>query len=47
MPRLNEAKFIAITDMAAGSSALTTGEVDYINCVDMKTLGKLQRNPKI
>jgi peptide/nickel transport system substrate-binding protein len=46
-PYLDEAEFIAITDVAARMSALATGEVDYIGRADLKTLGMLQRNPNI
>ncbi len=46
-PYLDEAEIIAITDVAARMSALTTSKINYINRVDLKTLGMLKRNPNI
>jgi peptide/nickel transport system substrate-binding protein len=46
-PYLDEVEFIAISDVAARMSAITTGEVDYIGRADLKTLNMLQGNPKI
>jgi peptide/nickel transport system substrate-binding protein len=46
-PYLDEVEFIAITDVAARMSALSSGEVDYIGRADLKTLGMLKRNPNV
>lgn len=46
-PYLDEVEFIAITDVAARTNALTTGDVDFIGRADMKTLDLLKRNPNI
>lgn len=47
MPYFDEVEFLSITDLAARSNALTTGEVDWIGRPDLKTLNLLQRNPNM
>jgi peptide/nickel transport system substrate-binding protein len=46
-PYLDSVEFIAITDVAARTNALTTGDVDFIGRADVKTLDLLKRNPEI
>ena len=46
-PYFDEVEFIAITDVAARTNALTTGDVDYIGRADLKTLDLLKRNPNV
>ena len=43
-PYFDELEFLPIPDVVARTNALLTGEVDYINNVDMKTMPLLQRN---
>jgi len=47
MPYFDEVEFLNITDVAARTNALTTGEVHYIGRPDLKTLHLLQRNKDI
>ncbi|HSR72732.1 MAG TPA: ABC transporter substrate-binding protein, partial [Kiloniellales bacterium] len=46
-PYFDEVEFLNITDVAARTNALTTGEVHYIPRVDLKTLHLLRRSPGI
>ena len=46
-PYFDEVEFLNITDVAARTNALTTGEVHYIGRPDLKTLHLLQRNPDV
>jgi peptide/nickel transport system substrate-binding protein len=46
-PYLDEVEFLAITDVAARTNALTTGDVDWIGRADLKTLDLLKRNPEV
>lgn len=46
-PYFDEVEFIAIADVAARMSAISTGEVDYIGRADLKTLSMLQANQNI
>lgn len=46
-PYFDEMEMLAIIDVAARQNALITGDVDYIDRVDLKTLSLLQRNPGI
>jgi len=46
-PYFDEVEFLNITDLAARTNALTTGEVHYIGRPDLKTLHLLQRDPNI
>ena len=43
----DSAEVLSIVDVAARTNALTSGEVDYINFLDLKTLPLLQRNQSI
>ncbi len=43
----NEAEIIAIADVAARTNALTTGEIDAMDRVDLKTVNLLQRRKGI
>ena len=43
----DEILVLPILDVNARTNALVTGEVDYIDRVDLKTMGLLQRNEKI
>jgi len=40
-------QILAITDVAARTNALTTGEIDMMDRCDIKTLNLLERNPNI
>jgi peptide/nickel transport system substrate-binding protein len=46
-PYFDEMEMLSIVDVAARQNALITGDVDYIDRVDLKTLNLLQRNPGI
>jgi peptide/nickel transport system substrate-binding protein len=46
-PYFDEVEFVNITDVAARTNALTTGEVHYIGRPDLKTLHLLQRVPNV
>ncbi|MCI0429617.1 MAG: ABC transporter substrate-binding protein, partial [Rhodospirillales bacterium] len=46
-PYFDEVEFLNITDVAARTNALTTGEVHYIGRPDLKTLDRLKQNPQI
>jgi len=46
-PYFDEVEFLAITDIAARTNALATGEVHYIGRADLKTLHLLERNASI
>lgn len=43
----DEVEFLSIIDVAARTNALTTGEIDAMDRVDLKTVHLLQRNPAI
>lgn len=43
----DEIEVLSIIDVNARTNALVTGDVDYIDRVDLKTLSLLQRNPKL
>src|SRR5262249_55736700 len=43
----DEIVVLPIIDVTARTNALVTGEVDYIDRVDLKTMGLLQRNDKL
>jgi peptide/nickel transport system substrate-binding protein len=46
-PYFDEIEFLNITDVAARTNALTTGEVQYIGRPDLKTLDRLKRNSQL
>ena len=46
-PYFDTLEFITIADVVARSSALVTGEVDYIDRCDIKTVHRLERRPGI
>lgn len=46
-PYFDEVEFLAIPDVAARMSAISTGEVDYIGRADLKTLDMLKQNPNL
>ena len=46
-PYFDEVEFLHITDVAARTNALVTGEVQWIGRADLKTLHLLQRNPEL
>ncbi len=46
-PYFDEIELLAILDVAARQNALMTGDVDYIDRCDLKTLKLLERNPGI
>ena len=43
----DEVEILSIIDVAARTNALTSGDVNYIDRVDLKTLSQLKRNPRI
>jgi peptide/nickel transport system substrate-binding protein len=43
----DEIEILSIIDVAARTNALKTGEVHYIDRADLKTLGRLQGDPKL
>ena len=43
----DEIRFLGIADVAARTSALTTGEIDAMNRCDLKTVHLLERNPEV
>lgn len=47
LPYFDDVTILALTDTAARTNALNTGEVDYIGRADVRTLGLIQRNPNI
>ncbi len=47
LPYFDEVEFLSITDVAARTNALTTGEVDWIGRPDLKTLNLLEGNPDV
>jgi peptide/nickel transport system substrate-binding protein len=46
-PYFDEVEFLAITDIAARTNALTTGEIHWMGRADLKTLHLLERNPNL
>lgn len=46
-PYLDEVEFLPIADVTARTNALLTGEVQFANNLDIKTLSLLQRNPNV
>lgn len=46
-PYFDDVEFLAITDVAARTNALSTGEVQWIGRADLKTLNLLERNPDV
>ncbi len=44
---LDEVEILSIPDVTARTNALTTGEVQFIDRVDLKTLGLLEQNPNV
>lgn len=46
-PYFDEVEFVPIPDVVARTNALLTGEVQFINNCDIKTLGMLKRNTSI
>jgi len=46
-PYFDDVEFIAIADVAARMSAISTGEVDYIGRADLKTLNMIQSSGNI
>jgi peptide/nickel transport system substrate-binding protein len=43
----DEVEILTIIDVAARTNALTSGDVNYIDRVDLKTVAQLKRNPRI
>ncbi len=43
----DEVEILAISDVAARTNALTSGDLNYIDRVDLKTVAMLKRNPRI
>lgn len=43
----DEIEMLSIVDVAARQNALLTGDVDYMDRADLKTLGLLERNPDV
>jgi peptide/nickel transport system substrate-binding protein len=46
-PYFDEVEFLAIHDVTARTNALLTGEIHWMNDVDIKTMGLLKRNPAV
>jgi peptide/nickel transport system substrate-binding protein len=46
-PYVDECEILSIIDVTARTNALVTGDVHYIDRVDLKTLGLLQRNKDV
>lgn len=46
-PYFDEIEMLSIVDVAARQNALLTGDIDYMDRTDLKTLGMLERNPDI
>jgi peptide/nickel transport system substrate-binding protein len=46
-PYFDDVTFLTITDVGARTTALTTGEVDWMGRCDLKTLNQLKRQPRI
>ncbi len=47
MPYFDDVEFLTISDVAARTTALATGEVHWIGRPDLKTLGQLESNPDL
>ena len=46
-PYVDELEVLCIPDVAARTAALTSGEIQYMDRCDLKTLGLLQQNPEV
>ena len=46
-PYFDEVEFLAIHDVTARTNALLTGEIHWMNDVDIKTMALLKRNPAV
>jgi peptide/nickel transport system substrate-binding protein len=46
-PHFDEVTFLTVADVAARTNALVTGEVDWINRCDLKTLDLLKKNQNV